>query len=166
MKQPTNSSASFRMSNWWYDYIQTTFTPACTDVCLCESSLWATRVYTGKTKNTKSPFAEVQKPIRAVRLRSMIGLMRNHDLDQERANVSNLCCPSVALTHRVQQNLHTYTTVALLPAPQMFSNRLQTLMNNSGLVRSSGPTSSNTRTGGCLLFAAWPLHGTEWACCY
>lgn len=27
----------------------------------------------------------------------IISLMRNHDLDQEQANVSNLCCPSVSL---------------------------------------------------------------------
>lgn len=33
--------------------------------------------------------------------------MRNHDLDQEQANVSNLCCPSVSLSNQQPSSLHT-----------------------------------------------------------
>lgn len=37
----------------------------------------------------------------------MISLMRNHDLDQEQANVSNLCCPSVSLSNQQPNSLYT-----------------------------------------------------------
>lgn len=33
--------------------------------------------------------------------------MRNHDLDQEQANVSNLCCPSVSLSNQQPNSLYT-----------------------------------------------------------
>lgn len=38
----------------------------------------------------------------------MISLMRNHDLDQEQANVSNLCCPSVSLPNYAPNTLYTF----------------------------------------------------------
>lgn len=33
--------------------------------------------------------------------------MRNHDLDQEQANVSNLCCPSVSLPNQPPRSFYT-----------------------------------------------------------